>query len=178
MNQVWCASNQTLKRRTNPGCQKYNLNPPEFLRERFCRLQEIRFGKGECQKFKLHLRLNEEDILARGHFSLCKLTSLRVQRLVGITLGYRTWDCTKVRWPKIFVLNKKKKWNSLPEQTLIPRQRAFYEHFCLQEYTIRLYKSLVVNLWLVYRTPCWPRVLTVKWLHQQVRSLAAHLPLP
>ena len=115
MNQVWCASNQTLKRRTNQGCQKYNLwskNPPEFLRERFCRLQEIRFGKGECHKFKLHLRLNEEDILARGHFSLCKLTSLRVQRWVGITLGYRTWDCTKGRWPKILVLNLKK--NEIP----------------------------------------------------------------
>lgn len=125
MNQVWRASNQTLKRRTNQGCQKYNLwastlsgsllrskNPAEFLRERFCRLQEIRFAKGECHKFKLHLRLNEEDILARGQFSLCKLTSLRAQRWVGITLGYRTWDCTKVRWPKILVLNLKK--NEIP----------------------------------------------------------------
>ena len=122
MNQVWCASNQTLKRRTNQGCQKYNLwastfsgsllrskNPPEFLREHFCRLQEIRFAKGECHKFKLHLRLSEEDILARGQFFLCKLTSLRAQRWVGITLGYRTWDCTKERWPKILVLNLKKK---------------------------------------------------------------------
>ena len=125
MNQVWCASDQTLKRRTNQSCQKYNLwastlsgslprskNPAEFLRERFCRLQEILFGEGECHKFKLHLRLNEEDILARGHFSLCKLTSLRVQRWVDITLGYRTWDCTKGRWPKILVLNKKK--NEIP----------------------------------------------------------------
>ena len=115
MNQVWCASDQTLKHRTNQGCQKYNLwskNSQEFLRERFCRLQEIRFGKGECQKFKLHLRLNEEDILARGHFSLCKLTTLRVQRWVGITLGYRTWDCIKVRWPKILLLNLKK--NEIP----------------------------------------------------------------